>query len=237
MNVKVAQYLLPKLLKAGKGSTCLAQRAAYTIFNTPQTAKTSSSIFSRVANKTCQAAKQTAKKTITKIKTSDTYNATKAYAGKALTTAANKITNSTAYQKTGKMLGKLKSTITESKLFKGAIKKARKGIAWGCKKNKTVRETYGEMYFASKAYTVAKQSVKYEGPLKGLVSNGAGAWSFAKEVGPIPFATGIAGAVGVPAPGTAELGLFLGLLAKRGLTKASNKIVNFTESCFLTLVK
>ena len=93
------------------------------------------------------------------------------------------------------------------------------------------------MYFASKAYQVAKQGVKYDGPLKKLVSNGAGAYSFAKHVGPIPFATGVAGALSVPAPGTAELGLFLGLLAKKGLTKVSNKLRAFADDCFLAFVK
>ncbi len=232
MNFKVAQYILPKLIRGGKGSSKLACRAATTLFSAPQTAKTSTSIFSRVTNKTCNVTKQTAQKAFDRVIASDTFAATQNFTNRMITG----FKNSKIYTSSSNALSKAKNKFVESKFFKGAVKKVRKGIAYGCK-NKVIRDTYGEMYFASKAYKVAKAGVKYSGPAAGLVKTGAGALQFAKEVGPIPFATGAAGAVMVPCPGTAEIGLFLGLLAKKGVNKVSDKLIRVADNCFLTLVK
>ncbi len=260
MNVKVAQYILPKLLKGGKGSSRLAQQAAYTIFSNPQSAKTSTSIFSRTANRACQATKETVRRAINRVATSDTYTAVKEYATKIGNKTYDGCVVAEKYGKKGvdtvkrtKTFGFVKNGLIQGKnwfvktsfykkiltpLGKGTKKVVRNyGIALPCRKSKVIYDTYKEIRTLGKTYSIAKNSVKYNGPFKALVKNGTGVLEMAKEAGPIPFATGAAGAVMVPCPGTAEIGLFLGLLAKHSATKISNKLITFADDCFLAFVK
>ena len=260
MNLKIAQYILPKLIRGGKGSSQLAYRAATTIFSAPQTAKTSTSIFSKFTNKTCNATKQTAQKAFDRVVASDTFTATKKYARNVGQKAykgcviVEKYTNKTCQKiKKSKTFGhvkdrmiKSKNWFTGTKFYTNILVPVGKWsklfvrkycIALPCKKSKVIYDTYKEIRTLGKTYSIAKNSVKYNGPFKVLVKNGTGVLEMAKEAGPIPFATGAAGAVMVPCPGTAEIGLFLGLLTKNSATKISNKLISCADNCFLTLVK
>ena len=252
MNVRLAQYILPKLLKAGKGSSRLAQSAAQTIFANPQAASQSTSIFTRIANSNAvNTIKQTTSKAIKRIGESKAYNAVKT---EALVTAScietsgavalDQIKSTSLYRGMKLRLLKNSRKFKKTELYQKGVAKTRRALAGACRKSSFVRDVYGELYNAGKAFQKGKLNSKYDGPFKFIGTNGAGAVNLAKEVGPIPFSTAAAGAVAFPAPGTAEIGLLTGVLAKqvgkrasKHVTKVTNEIMNIADTCFLTLVK
>ena len=88
-------------------------------------------------------------------------------------------------------------------------------IEKACNKTRLTKSIFDDCSNAQRVFSVARKEARAKGSnqVKSLTK---GVSAFAKEVGPIPFTSAVAGFCFLPIGGT-SIGLVTGILAKRGL--------------------
>lgn len=88
-------------------------------------------------------------------------------------------------------------------------------IGKACNKTRLTKSIFDDYSNAQKVFSIAHKSARTNGKNQ-VKSLATGVGAFAKEVGPIPFSTAVAGFCFLPIGGT-TIGLMTGLLAKKGI--------------------